>query len=307
MDTLIFDGKEYTKVSALAKKFGYTTDYLGQLCRTKKVDARMVGRSWYIDVHTLETHKKSRYKTTENPITKPVSGPDQVPARIDVQAVMKGKTLKYINSGSRDQVATIPTYINDDNSLFPQMNQSFTVLKRPLTEPVASGKLLVKGFDQRSADSSLKPLLEVSSPNRLPVLDIISKKYPPAEAEQSEKLEKHSNVVTVNAKPTPQKTIIRPTEKSVSMTRKPSVQEVPTAVKPIKSTSSPFTPKKLQQIMITAPKARLLLPAMSMVVAILLASVILTAESEILASANSYQTQYSLQTANLVSIFDKTF
>jgi len=42
MDKVVFDKKEYTKASIAAKQFKYTSDYVGQLCRLEKVDARLV-------------------------------------------------------------------------------------------------------------------------------------------------------------------------------------------------------------------------------------------------------------------------
>jgi len=61
MESVTIDGVEYVKASVLAKKHGYTTDYIGQLCRAKKVDAHLVGRTWYVFPPTLEAHKSTRY------------------------------------------------------------------------------------------------------------------------------------------------------------------------------------------------------------------------------------------------------
>jgi hypothetical protein len=71
MINVTFDGVEYTKATHVAKQFGYTSDYLGQLCRAKKVNARLVGRSWFINVPSLEVHRKKKYqskKTAEKPV-----------------------------------------------------------------------------------------------------------------------------------------------------------------------------------------------------------------------------------------------
>ncbi len=46
---LLFDGKTYISVGRASKKLGYTADYLGQLCRAGKIDARMIGRTWYVE------------------------------------------------------------------------------------------------------------------------------------------------------------------------------------------------------------------------------------------------------------------
>jgi len=60
MNTVVIDGVTYTKASVLAKKFRYTTDYVGQLCRSQRVDAQLVGRSWYVSEISLEQLSKKR-------------------------------------------------------------------------------------------------------------------------------------------------------------------------------------------------------------------------------------------------------
>lgn len=66
MTTVTVDGVVYEKASVLAKRFKYTTDYIGQLCRAKKVDAQLIGRSWYVNPDSLEAHKESRYGEKAN-------------------------------------------------------------------------------------------------------------------------------------------------------------------------------------------------------------------------------------------------
>jgi hypothetical protein len=66
MKEVVLDGVAYTKAAVVAKEFGYTTDYVGQLCRTKKVDARLVGRSWYVNRDSLQTHRQQRYTATHH-------------------------------------------------------------------------------------------------------------------------------------------------------------------------------------------------------------------------------------------------
>lgn len=70
MEVLEIDGKRYVKAAKAAQASGYTTDYVGQLCRRGKVSAHLVGRSWYVDADELRTHKvdtkrNSRVKARE--------------------------------------------------------------------------------------------------------------------------------------------------------------------------------------------------------------------------------------------------
>jgi hypothetical protein len=52
------DGKIYISSSRAHEISGYSKDYIGQLCRGKKIEARMIGRSWYVNEESLLKHKK---------------------------------------------------------------------------------------------------------------------------------------------------------------------------------------------------------------------------------------------------------
>jgi len=62
MKGVTIEGVEYIAASALAKQFRYTSDYIGQLCRVKKVDAKLLGRTWYVNPISLTKHKTAKYK-----------------------------------------------------------------------------------------------------------------------------------------------------------------------------------------------------------------------------------------------------
>ncbi len=57
MEVLVLDGKNYVKASKAARDLGYATDYVGQLCRSGKVDAHLIGRTWYVNQEELGTHR----------------------------------------------------------------------------------------------------------------------------------------------------------------------------------------------------------------------------------------------------------
>jgi len=65
MDVLSVGGKDYVKANVIAKDLGYTADYVGQLCRSRKVDAKLVGRSWYVDRNSIHLHRTNRYRSTQ--------------------------------------------------------------------------------------------------------------------------------------------------------------------------------------------------------------------------------------------------
>lgn len=57
MDELEIDGKIYLSSKAAAKLTGYAKDYVGQLCREGRVNARLVGRSWYVLEESIKSHR----------------------------------------------------------------------------------------------------------------------------------------------------------------------------------------------------------------------------------------------------------
>ena len=58
MEELTLEGKRYISSKRAAEVSGYTKDYVGQLARAGALDAKMVGRSWYIEGDAIENHKK---------------------------------------------------------------------------------------------------------------------------------------------------------------------------------------------------------------------------------------------------------
>lgn len=57
MDELTIDGKTYVSSKRAAQISGYAKDYVGQLCREGRIEARTVGRSWYVLLSALESHR----------------------------------------------------------------------------------------------------------------------------------------------------------------------------------------------------------------------------------------------------------
>lgn len=57
MDELIIDDKKYVSSKRAAQITGYAKDYVGQLCREGYVDAKRVGRSWYVLEAGIKDHR----------------------------------------------------------------------------------------------------------------------------------------------------------------------------------------------------------------------------------------------------------
>lgn len=167
MESVIFDGKEYIKASVLAERFNYTQDYLGQLCRAKKVDARLVGRAWYLNLDSLQGHKKTRYKSPEklpvDPKKPTLPTPQHFLTRIDVESVLKKKTVKILKNNKAGKLNEYAVkYENDDYSLIPRVNR--TSVSKPINIlPADSDDLSVKASKESVRVTTFKaePLPEV--------------------------------------------------------------------------------------------------------------------------------------------------
>lgn len=57
MDELVLEGETYFSTKRAAKETGYAKDYVGQLCREGRVNARLVGRSWYVLASAIREHR----------------------------------------------------------------------------------------------------------------------------------------------------------------------------------------------------------------------------------------------------------
>ena len=141
MEVISIDGVEYEKVTTLAKRFKYTTDYIGQLCRAGKVEAKLIGRTWYVHEPSLQNHKKVRYQKT-SPDDKKTDDVSKIKiSRLDVAPVLAKTTAKVIETKARQgvnfarRVDWKPVrYVEDDSALLPELSVVRT--KEPVSLPV---------------------------------------------------------------------------------------------------------------------------------------------------------------------------
>lgn len=65
MDFVEIAGVRYVRATDIARQFGYTSDYVGQLSRAGKIDAKQIGRVWYIKEGELDVHKKENIRSNK--------------------------------------------------------------------------------------------------------------------------------------------------------------------------------------------------------------------------------------------------
>jgi len=132
MDTVILDGVQYIKATEAAKQFDYTSDYVGQLCRGKKVVARLVGRTWFVNPESLQEHKDGarpgKPKTAADDANEPQDAAESVTInRRDVEPVLTGKATRSLQSepaAPESPTTRSVRYETDAESLYPPLQKS---------------------------------------------------------------------------------------------------------------------------------------------------------------------------------------
>ena len=112
MDTVTIGKKEYKKATLVARDFGYTKDYLGQLCRGEKVDARLVGRTWYVNPESITEHKKNKQRSNLEKSKKALR--ESVVAKVAVRQATPKNFFDHLPTATK-----ITRYESDDADLVP--------------------------------------------------------------------------------------------------------------------------------------------------------------------------------------------
>lgn len=188
MDSLTHNGKEYKKVAVLAREFNYTTDYIGQLCRADKLDARVVGRAWYVNPESLKNHKKSRYQETfkkKIEVETDQNGQKNFLSRVDVESVRTNKTTKIHRDLAGKYKEISVSYESDSGSLIPKVKK---IDSKPLQVDLAESRpITIVKKKQTQKPTVLKPteLPKVYLKGKLPVSAVLEKTSLPVNEDSS--------------------------------------------------------------------------------------------------------------------------
>lgn len=187
MDTVNVQGRIYKKAALAAKELGYTTDYVGQLCRGKKINARLVGRSWYVDPQSLTQHQATkqaikrapviqRQRTTQEPETKlseRSNHTENYVAHRSVEPFLTKNTLKAVRVTSSEPIRKLTTvrYESDDYALLPKIRGHQVARSLPI-EPASATKVSVASANHSESRLTPSALPEVALSGALAVADV---------------------------------------------------------------------------------------------------------------------------------------
>jgi hypothetical protein len=176
MKEITIDGVTYLPAVSLAKQFRYTNDYIGQLCRAKKVDAQLVGRSWYVNPNSLTAHKNARYA---GKVAKDYSVVSEKPtkttvSRLDVQPVLTKtavKTAAYGSSNFARRIGWQPLkYEVDEEALLPSMISEIS--PKRLSVDLADGVDIAINTSSKLVELEAEPLPTVALKGKVKVASL---------------------------------------------------------------------------------------------------------------------------------------
>jgi len=108
MDELTIEGKNYISSKRAAALTGYAKDYVGQLCREGRVEARLVGRSWYVYEPSIRKHRFEGQGVDQQ-----VSSPENIEVSED----------KSSEKANIEAVSDTPLYKAEEVSPLPLSNE----------------------------------------------------------------------------------------------------------------------------------------------------------------------------------------
>ena len=316
MDTVVLDGVSYEKASVVAKRFKYTSDYVGQLCRGKKIDARLVGRTWFVNPDSLKNHKKavrtsksSEAQSTEIPPHKNTSQSADRASKtkshlIPINAPLKNKTAKSTKKQNTEPARsrTISVrYQDDTEELIPalkHMQSKVPVVidsKRPKVARVEAPqlkKLKIGSGSKKPTSFEPEELPEVALSGKIAVLEY-KNKLP--EEKPSKKLDHNAREV-----------VVRPGASTSS--KKPklesAVQEsTVTKQKIVPSSFAPAGVSKSEQQRKRPNALVLLSPLLATILALVVTVVVFSASSRTVVDSETSASGIVLQLQDLLTLF----
>jgi len=208
-----FGNREYVKASEAAKRFKYTQDYVGQLCRSDKVDARLVGRVWYVNLDSITEYRKTKHATQKNTAKKSANGKTKV-KKLSVEPVVRAKTARKLQEVfPREAVRTIrhlsASYSRDKSANIPvlQRDSKQAVSIRQEVERITPNKpkviIKVRPNTKKSTIFQSEKIPEITLKSKLKVTENVQNLVPESAHDVFETAA-HSTVVRSTSVPSKQ-------------------------------------------------------------------------------------------------------
>lgn len=209
MDEITIGDKTYVSSKQAAKITGYAKDYVGQLCREGRVEARLVGRNWYVLDSAIREHRFGKEEEVEPTSVLPEPAVDRVSTWQKPQYITETPVLVPEFTNKPSETVGSPA-IADMQSAWREW---FDEKKLPqATLPDGSEDFKDEYLPVIIPEASLEPVLEVPEAPRVEVSNqeemvVISRiRHPESEPiahtqeteSQEEKVELHRSNTTTN-------------------------------------------------------------------------------------------------------------
>ncbi|MFT5036443.1 MAG: hypothetical protein ACI9VM_000003 [Candidatus Azotimanducaceae bacterium] len=144
MEVLELNGIKYVKASSIARDLGYTSDYVGQLCRGGKVEAQLVGRSWFVSEDSIRSHKGSRYRSTNAKTKQGISKIKEHKIAVNMTEAAEDKSSVHINAKHFYNKINPPQnkYTEDQSELIPVLTEIPSESQTPIEVRHADAKTI---------------------------------------------------------------------------------------------------------------------------------------------------------------------
>ena len=235
MQKISFGDKEYIKASEVAKRFKYTQDYVGQLCRNKKVEARLVGRTWYVVPESVTSYRKTKHKSSK--ASKPVVQRTRERSKVQVTVVpvMRGKTAKSLSNAAKPTHpnSIVTSYSDDTTAHIPIVtlkSQADTNISKQkaratinsVTHRNAPKKIKVVPFSKKNTVLVTEKIPEITLSSKLKVQETVEQVIEETDEEKS--LFVTPRVQTTTQSPLPSKDVVISPHTPVSNTKTIKIQ-----------------------------------------------------------------------------------
>lgn len=161
MDEITIGDKTYVSSKQAAKITGYAKDYVGQLCREGRVEARLVGRNWYVLDSAIREHR----------FGKPEKEAEEAPVTVTNDRSSTWKKPQYeaeipvlVPDFTREEVSEIGTpAIADMQSAWREWFEDKQTVQAPGSEVFVEETTEIEEIEEIEADEGIRELTEVDT------------------------------------------------------------------------------------------------------------------------------------------------
>jgi hypothetical protein len=240
-----FGNKEYVKASQAAKRFKYTQDYVGQLCRGKKIDARLVGRVWFVNLESITQYRTTKH-ATQKKAAKGIPTAKIKTTKSAVESVVRAKTARKLQEvfpkEAKQAVRHMSaTYSPDKTSIIPVLGSRDVIPSSEKATPKEKRSIIIKvrPNTKKSTTYVTEKIPEISMSGTLKL------KVSSDETERKQQVAAR-NLEAAKRIEQPTRFDSRPVVPAAGLAKQKLAAVVPTSKPHLQPAAGDFTPKQVQ-------------------------------------------------------------